>query len=738
MLKINVFVLLLILSFNGCSNYKKIKVNTEYDFLYNLEKATLEGDNIHPEWACIKDPLKGELTYWGIFEHAPGNILFKDVYIGENAILDFNVGILQDAWDKTGDGVLFEIWVFLPGGEKTNIYSRYVDPKNRLDDRQWKSERISIDEIKNSTVSFSFQTHPGKRKNCNDTSFDWAVWGAPILRSSGRFIDYSTNNDTLNVILITFDTCRADYLGCYGNQWIHTPNIDRLANEGVLFENLCAASSTTAPSHVSIFTSFQPNLHGVINNGWKMPDSLPRLSQYLLEQGYKTGASVSVHYLIDQYSGLGKYFDWFDYRNIKWMKKFGKDLPYVSRGGRETTSAAIDWLEKIKENPYFLWIHYYDSHAPYFAEGEFHKMYYSGDPRSPDKHSMETAIYQNEKMKYPESLKWIQSFRDLDYFKKEYGAEMSFVDSQIGRLLSALERLDLADNTLIVLTGDHGENLGDHEIYFDHWTLYNTDLHVPLIFWYPRKLPSGKRISTPVTHIDITPTILDLVGGITDKSASEMFDGKSLKPFLDRKDIKENRILTADGLLYTEMAGWDGRYKVIWEIRDAVYHDRRDLRMDRVWLFDQNNDSGEVNPIGCFYWGEEEARVLFRQKLKVEIESIQGKDLEEKENLQLERKLILTKEWACQKNVPSIDELRKLLLDGAHNVKLSLDYLNDMEFLPSIQSIMEKMKKGMCPAQLEERLKNVIDVSLFKEGQLESVSVTDEELMRSLGYGGNK
>ncbi|MGC9328188.1 MAG: sulfatase-like hydrolase/transferase, partial [Candidatus Hinthialibacter sp.] len=392
------------------------------------------------------------------------------------------------------------------------------------------------------------------------------------------------------------------------------------------------------------------------------------------------------------------------------------------------------WIEQVHNDPFFLWLHIYDPHAPYFAEGDLHKKYYTGNPKDPAHHSMDGAIFQQSKS--PESLAWIDSFTDLKYFQREYGAEITFVDNQIGRLLSSLKSLNLHDNTMIVITADHGENLGDHNIYFDHWTMHNTDIHVPLIFWLPQSLPQGKRISASVAHIDIAPTILDVIGDQNNPIANELFEGISLKPLWENEQsAAPDRILTSNGLLYTEIAGWNEQYKVVWELRDAPYHERAGLLMDRVWIFNRLNDPEEIHPIACFYWGDESERSEFEKMLRKEMASIEGENRQEK---QLLRKMELIKQRACQKTVPSEDQLRQWAAQGAHGVTLDAVYANDPLFFPAIQAILETLKTGVCTPSLEERLKNVIDISVLESNQLESAPIFDEtlqEIQRSLGYG---
>ena len=654
---------------------------------------------VNPDFIELPDAELGEKGYWGIYAHAPAKIVFNDVYIGEKALMQFSLGILSNAWENEGDGVRFEVDAVDKEGSTKKLFSKYIDPKKNPEDRRWHDESVSLTIVKNSTVTIVLSTHPGADEESINNNGDWAFWGRPILKSKGRASKQEKKSNDPNVILITIDTCRADYFHCYGNEWIDTPVIDTLANEGVLFENHYSASSTTSPSHVSILTSMQPYQHGVLTNGYKLATSVPRLPQFFFERGYKTGAVVSVHHLTDKFSGLGKWFDRFDALDAKWSEKT-KGISTLTRGRRASTSAAIDWIEDVRNDSFFLWLHYYDPHAPYFAEGDFRKEYYDKDPKNPNNHSMDDAVFQSD-----EFMKWTLPYHDLDYFKKEYGAEITTVDSQIGRLLSSLERLKIKDNTIIVITADHGENLGDHNIYFDHWALFNTDIHVPLIMWYPKRIPKGKRIANQVTHIDIAPTLLDLIDELDNPLAKGLFDGKSLKPLWEGKKAYENRIIASNGLLYTEIAAWNDKYKVIWEIRDAKLTDKVKLRMDRVTVYDREKDPNELSPIACFYWGDQSERQEFRQEIAKEMNAIKDENESIKADKQLYKKLDMVKKWILNKQVPERSQLEALLKNGAEGIKASQRLSKRSKF---------RAYNNLNPEKIERRNVSTTDRRTFK------------------------
>ncbi len=729
-------LIIIILIFHGCSKTQLSKINQEYDFLLALDTAIIEAENpafVTPKDARIASPSGDIISHWGIFQHAPSSIIFDDVYVGDNAFLEFSVAIRNEAWDKDGDGIKFEISV-LQDGKNTICWSKYIDPKNNPEDRKWHDVHASLDNISNTTATFIFKAFPGPTADSTNNNFDWGVWGSPKLISNGQEIIHKPQSET-NVILITIDTLRYDYLGCYGNDWIDTKTLDKLAENGVVFEKAYAASSTTSPSHVSILTSIQPYQHGVISNNIKLAGKVPQLPEILKEKGYQTGASISVMHLIDEISGLGKWFDEYNHLDMKWMK-LGMGYENVTRGAYSTTNGAIQWLEEDAHNdPFFLWVHYYDPHMPYFAEAGYHKKFYDGDPTDAAHKSMAGVKYHKG---VEQAYEWAQPYTDIEYFKKEYGAEISFVDSQIERLLQTLDNLHVRDNTMIVVTADHGENLGDHKIYFDHWTLFDSDIHVPLIIYYPKEIPQGKRIKTPVTHIDIAPTILDILGEKHNYLADKMFDGKSLKPLWNNDEASKSRIISSDGLLYTGIAAINEDYKLIWELRDAIYHDDLKLYMDRVWVFDRKNDPEDKNPIGCFYWGNDVERQDYKIKMRDEILAISGENDSDKDDKQLVHKIDLIKNWISRKEIPSKIQLENWFkLDQEKGTFLKDQYSKDSTFMDNIVKILETLKNRVNPMPLEEKLKQIIDIALYDDDQLNSIPVTDsriKEMLKSIGY----
>ncbi len=288
--------------------------------------------------------------------------------------------------------------------------------------------------------------------------------GLATLRFAGRL---KGTDRPRNVLLITMDTTRADYLGCYGAVSARTPNIDRLAREGTLFARCSTCSPLTLPSHSSILTGLYPYVHGARLNGTgRLAEVNITLAETLREAGYATQATVASFVLNKQF-GTAQGFD--VYHDV--VPTAGGEPLMAERKGIEIGDDAIQMLRALSGRPFFLWVHFYDPHFPYES------------PRVDD--ILSPAAYADE---------------------------ITLMDSQIGRLLEELKRLGRDRDTLVVAVADHGEGLNQHEEWKHGYFLYQTTLHTALLMRCPGTIPAGKLISAQVRTIDIAPTILDLLG----------------------------------------------------------------------------------------------------------------------------------------------------------------------------------------------------------------------------------
>lgn len=293
-----------------------------------------------------------------------------------------------------------------------------------------------------------------------------------------------------NVILISIDTLRKDHCSAYGYQRNTTPNLRVLAEQGARFDLAYAPSSSTAPSHATMFTSLYPITHQVLKQGHKLSQEDYTLAECLSANGYQTAAVVASFVLDAKFGfsqGFSFYDDTFKLSTSSIHRKYWSDQPdVIDQRADETTRKAIGWLRKQRswEQPFFLFVHYFDPHAPYVP------------PESIVSH---LAPHGKEQT-------------DLQNIVGRYDGEIAFTDQEIGKLLKVLKRMNLEENTLVVVTSDHGEGLGQHDHLGHSINIYEEAVRVPLIFRWPNRIAQGRVFSRQVELVDLVPTILDLIG----------------------------------------------------------------------------------------------------------------------------------------------------------------------------------------------------------------------------------
>jgi arylsulfatase A-like enzyme/Tfp pilus assembly protein PilF len=274
-----------------------------------------------------------------------------------------------------------------------------------------------------------------------------------------------------NVLLITLDTARADRIGCYGYPAARTPVLDALAASGVLCERAYTVAPLTLPAHASVFTGLYPAENGVRTNGrGRLDESIPTLAEVLKRRGYDTAAFVA-SFVLDAKFGLDRGFKTYDDDFLS--EEAASDALHRQRSGGVVVDAALAWLNQKRSGPFFCWVHLYDPHAPYLPHADL----------------------------------FGEAFAD-----RPYDAEVAYVDQQVGRLVEFLKTNGLDSRTLVVVVGDHGEGLGEHVERTHGSTLYNATMHVPLIFHQVGRLSPGGRVAANVSLIDVSPTIVDLLG----------------------------------------------------------------------------------------------------------------------------------------------------------------------------------------------------------------------------------
>ncbi len=339
-----------------------------------------------------------------------------------------------------------------------------------------------------------------------------------------------------NIVLIVMDATRARNLGCYGYKRPTTPHLDRLAEGGVLYEQAISPGGWSLPSHASIFTGLYASRHGADDQHKYLQPEYPTLAELLRAHGYHTLAFCENPY-VGPATGLDRGFEWFNRLPgnppAQWVKKAVRARQRARNGMAKVLGQADSGAAHINEQvgaslrrlqasdaPFFLFVHYEETHAPYRLPARFARFL-------PDGISLQQALRVNQDpWKYlikPESMKE----EDFETLTALYDSEILYVDSRIGQLMDWLKALRVFDRTMFIVTADHGENLGDHRMMAHKYCLYDTLLHVPLLVHYPDGTVQPGRVPHQVQTLDLAPTILGLLGQ-SDSDTYRAFQGFDL------------------------------------------------------------------------------------------------------------------------------------------------------------------------------------------------------------------
>ena len=302
----------------------------------------------------------------------------------------------------------------------------------------------------------------------------------------------------VSLLLVTIDTLRADHLGCYGYPQPTSPRIDRLAAEGTLFERAHTSLPRTTQSVASILTGRYPQSHGARGLFSKLSATNRTLAEILKDSGYST-AAVTSNMFLRAGQGFAQGFDLYDNPRHRWE----------GDSATEITSRALQWLDsRPPREPFFLWVHYLDPHWTYLPGPPFDRAF---DPDFSGKFAVYDDLATGQLTKGQIIFENTLEPRLVEHLVALYDGEIAQVDAALAPLLDRVE--SRPDATLVVLTSDHGESLGEHDYFFAHGEfLYQQGLHIPLIFRQPGTVPAGLRVDALALNIDIAPTILALLG----------------------------------------------------------------------------------------------------------------------------------------------------------------------------------------------------------------------------------
>ena len=369
-----------------------------------------------------------------------------------------------------------------------------------------------------------------------------------------------------NVLLISLDTTRVDYLGCYGHAAGLTPRLDALAQDGVRFDRAIATAGLTPMSHASMLTGRNPYSHGLRvfygELGHRLPPEVPSLPEILGNRGWRTAAFVSAYPLAEQF-GLNRGYQKFStgigdslaHLDLSKPQGYGKLLKDARRNESQrradyAVDDALTWLEEHGESGrWHLWLHLFDAHDPSLIP--------------PAEFASEHGVVYGDK----------PPFEGPDAAKEIYEFELRWIDSQVGRLIDWLESSKQYENTLVIVVADHGQGMADGKKRHDwsqHRLLYDWSIHVPMLFHIPGELP-GMVVPELVRTTDILPTVLEVL----DLSPPEGIQGRSLMPLL-RGQLDEPRIAYADALNLEDSYSPQNKLPVVQ--RDNLY-----VAMDQRW-----------------------------------------------------------------------------------------------------------------------------------------------------------
>lgn len=458
---------------------------------------------------------------------APPDSEFRfKVNIPLNGILEFGYGIMDETWFEGSGEVNFLVELNESGSSHT-LFSGALNPALNESPRNLTQEKIDLNDFSGKEVEITFKTAIADNQNSADLKIgNLAFWFNPLLYPN-KLAAEPTDEDGINVVLISIDTLRFDHLGTYGYSRDTSPYVDQLAIDSVQFNNCFVQSNWTLPSHTSMLTALNCFRHQVYLADEKMSPSLITVADILRMHDYYCGGITGGGYVSEKF-GFSKGFD--DYKGERFVF-------HAEDEAEQLRDATITWLEKNEDKKFFLFLHTYQVHDPYYSHAGYTEQFVEGELSWK---TMPIASYLRDK---PEKRRYKFTEKQAADIVALYDGEIKYMDENLIRpVMQKLKDLGLYDRTLIIFTSDHGEEFLDHNSWLHKHTLFNELIKVPLLIKYPDSEFQGKHIDTVVRSIDIVPTILEAVG--IDPVPFDM-DGVSMQQIVLGKEQK-NRVFFSD------------------------------------------------------------------------------------------------------------------------------------------------------------------------------------------------
>lgn len=378
-----------------------------------------------------------------------------------------------------------------------------------------------------------------------------------VLSSSVPVYEWTKEkNKKPNLILIIVDQMRGDALSCLGSPNARTPNLDKLAREGVIFENAYSNTPVCLPSRVTMFTGLYPHQHGTLTNKgpyWQTMEHT--LFEMLKKNGYSLGYVGKNHMLQVSKSVLDEYFSYYKFADREDFRAYSKYVPpywhsdtYEPSEKCFTTTHTNEGIEFINRtsDPFFLVISYNDPHPPYIAPSEYSSKFSSDDMVIPE--YVPASRLSGRLDEYYRAMEF-DKIKDTDLTEtmRYYYASISYVDDNVGRIVKSLQKKGIDDNTILIFIADHGDFMGEHRMVRKGMFLYEANLHVPMIWHGPGLIPSRFRVTNLAQLVDIMPTIRDFLN----IEIPATLPGRSLKPLLQGQRMEEeDHFVFASALYY--------------------------------------------------------------------------------------------------------------------------------------------------------------------------------------------
>ena len=392
------------------------------------------------------------------------------VRIPRGAYLELGIGILDPAWEQ--GAVEFEVKACRANACDL-VFQEILDPTSAAT-RGWQDRRVSLDSLAGTDRMFEFTT---RLTNADPHAFSFPLWGNPTVYAPAH-----RASEAANVILLSIDTLRANHLTTYGYQHDTAPFINETFGKGgTVFDHCVAAATTTPPSHMTMFTSVQPCVHGLRTGFEVLPDWLITLAEQLRADGVETGAVTEDGWLGISH-GFGRGFN-------SYVENTSPNIMEPEGQVDVTFGKAKEWLASKADKRFFLFLHTFQVHDPYRPPPSYESFFGTHDGQ-------------------PVTATSPRPVRDL----VNYDREIRYTDDELRKLFAAIEANGLGENTIFILTSDHGEEFFEHGLWGHGADLYEEATHVPLMFWGPGRIPADKRVRRSVGTIDFMPTILDIVG----------------------------------------------------------------------------------------------------------------------------------------------------------------------------------------------------------------------------------